>query len=252
VGEVFDSNPAIPSFFQGGVRQFDGIDSGIDSVFDFPSFYAMRDVFAHGKPMDNLAKTLAQDRLYANPGVLVPFLGNHDVKRFMNEPGANATQLELAFTCLLTMRGTPEIYYGDEIGMQGGDDPDNRHDFPGGWQGDTQNAFEATGRTPEQAAIFDYVQKLIALRKKLEPLRRGDFVDLGVTDNTWAFARTSGPDAVIVVFNNGAAPADVAVQYKRDGDLTGQLGTAATLSIRNGEGTVHLPAHTAGIFASAK
>jgi glycosidase len=252
VGEVFDQNPAIPSFFQSGVKQFDGIDSGIDSVFDFPSFYAMRDVFAHAKPMDTLAKILAEDRLYANPSVLVPFLGNHDVKRFMSEPGANATQLELAFTCLLTMRGTPEIYYGDEIGMRGGDDPDNRRDFPGGWRSDTQNAFEASGRTAEQAAIFDYVQKLIALRKKLTPLRRGEFADLGVTDNTWAFARTSGPDTVIVAFNNGAAPANVAIRYGRDGEFTGQLDATATLSIRNGQGTVHLPEHSAEIFAGEK
>jgi glycosidase len=249
VGEVFDQNPAIPSFFQGGVKQFDGIDSGIDSVFDFPSFYALRDVFAHGKPMDTLAKTLAQDRLYANPSVLVPFLGNHDVKRFMSEPGANAAQLELAFTCLLTMRGTPEIYYGDEIGMQGGDDPDNRRDFPGGWKGDTQDAFEPSRRTAEQAALFNYVQKMIALRKRLKPLRQGEFVDLGVTDNTWAFARTIGPESVIVAFNNGASPGGVVIRYSRDGDFTGQLGSAATLSIRNGRGTAHLPAHSAEIFA---
>ncbi|MGC2657014.1 MAG: alpha-amylase family glycosyl hydrolase, partial [Bryobacteraceae bacterium] len=227
VGEVFDENPAVPSFFQGGVRQFDGIDSGVDSVFDFPSMYAIRDVFAHGKSMDTLAKVLAQDRLYARPALLVPFLGNHDVKRFMSEPGANATQLELAFTCLLTMRGTPEIYYGDEIGMEGGDDPDNRRDFPGGWQGDAQNAFEAAARTPEQAAIFDSVQKLLALRKKLTPLRRGDFVDLGAADKTWAFARTSGPETVIVVFNNGGEAADVPVRYNKDGDYTHELETSA-------------------------
>lgn len=250
VGEVFDQNPALPSFFQGGMKQFDGIDTGIDSVFDFPSFYALRDVFAHGKPMDTLSKTLAEDRLYANPSVLVPFLGNHDVKRFMSEPGVNATQLELAFTCLLTMRGTPEIYYGDEIGMQGGDDPDNRRDFPGGWKGDSHDAFQASGRTPEQAAIFDTVRKVIAVRKHLEPLRRGNFVDLGVTDTTWAFARASGRDTAIVVFNNGAAPADIAVRYNRDGEFAGQLGTAAKLSIQNGRGTAHLPAHAAEIFAA--
>ena len=44
---------------------------------------------------------------------------------------------------LTTLRGIPQIYYGDEIGMAGDDDPDDRHDFPGGFPGDKQNAFYA-------------------------------------------------------------------------------------------------------------
>jgi neopullulanase len=252
VGEVFNDDPAVPSFFQGGVRQFDGIDSGIDSVFDFPNYFAMRDVFARGKPMDTLAKVMAKDRLYAHPDVLVPFLGNHDVRRFMSEPGANATQLDIAFTYLLTTRGTPEIYYGDEIGMRGGDDPDNRRDFPGGWPDDIENAFDPAGRNVEQRTIFNYVQKLIALRKHLSPLRRGKFFDLAVTDNTWAFARTADEQCVIVAFNSGASAENVSINYAHEGDFNGQLGNAATLSIRNGAGSVQIPAHSAEIFIAAK
>lgn len=248
VGEVFDGDPAVPSFFQGGAKQFDGIDSGVDSVFDFPNYFGMRDVFAAGKQMDNLAKIMAKDRLYANPDLLAPFLGNHDVRRFMSEPGAHASQLKLAFTYLLTMRGTPEIYYGDEIGMAGGDDPDNRRDFPGGWAGDAQNAFDPARRTAEQKSIFDYVQKLIALRKNSSALRRGKFIDLGVTDNTWAFARIDVPRSVIVAFNNASTPQNVSIAFPQDGDFTGQLGNAAKLSIRKGEGTVQLPGRTAEIF----
>ncbi len=252
VGEVFDGNPVVPAFFQGGVKQFDGIDSGIDSVFDFPNHFGMRAVFAEGKPMENLAKTMAEDRLYANANVLVPFLGNHDVARFISEPGANATQLKLAFTYLLTMRGTPEIYYGDEIGMRGGDDPDNRRDFPGGWTGDAQNAFEAAGRTAEQSAIYDYVRKLIALRTKSSALRRGSFVDLGVTEKTWVFARTSAAETVIVAFNNGAAAETITVRYPQDGEFRGHFGVADGLSIREGQGTVELPGRSVEIFGLVK
>jgi glycosidase len=250
VGEVFDGDAVVPSFFQGGVKQFDGVDTGIDSVFDFPSFFAMRDVFAAGKPMDNLAKIIAKDRLYANPGLLVPFLGNHDVRRFRSEPGANVAELKLAFTYLLTMRGTPEIYYGDEIGMTGGNDPDNRRDFPGGWTDDAENAFDPGRRSVEQRAIFDYVQKLVTLRKTLNPLRRGKFIDLGVTDNTWAFARSTGAETVIVLLNNAADPENVRITYMPDGDFSGQLGNVATLSIRSGEATVQMPAHAGEIFVA--
>lgn len=69
--------------------------------------------------MDKLSRILAQDRLYPDPQALVTFLGNHDVPRFMSENGATPERLKLAFTLLLTMRGIPCIYYGDEIGLAG-------------------------------------------------------------------------------------------------------------------------------------
>jgi glycosidase len=100
----------------------------------------------------------------------VTFLGLHDVQRFMAEPGATPAGLKLAFTFLLTTRGIPLIYYGDEIGMPGGNDPDNRRDFPGGWPGE-RNAFEAAGRTRDEQEIFQHVQKLLSLRAARPELR---------------------------------------------------------------------------------
>jgi len=94
-----------------------------------------------------------RDHLYDRPQALMPFLGLHDVSRFMGEPGATIDGLKLAFTTVLTMRGIPLVYYGDEIAMTGGADPDNRRDFPGGWTTDASNAFSASGRTPEQQAV---------------------------------------------------------------------------------------------------
>lgn len=251
VGEVFDGDPAIPSFFQGGVKRFDDVDSGIDTVFDFPMYYAIRDIFANGKPMDQAAKTLAKDRLYPNAEALVTFLGLHDVSRFMNEPGATVEKLKLAFTFLTTVRGTPMIYYGDEIGMPGGDDPDNRRDFPGGWKEDPRNAFKASSRTPEENAVFSHLQKLLALRAKLEPLRRGKLVDLSVTGQTWVYAREEGAGAAIIGINNGANAQDISIHVLIDGDFQSQLGTGDILRIRGGNGMLHLPARTAEIYASA-
>ncbi len=255
VGEVFDGNPAVPSFFQGGVKQPDGpetsTDSGIDAVFDFPTYFNIRDVFAKGGAMDALSKTFAQDRLYPNPGVLVTFLGNHDVRRFMSEPGATIDRLKLAFTFLLTVRGTPCIYYGDEIGMQGGDDPDNRRDFPGGWPGDPRSAFERSGRTPEENAVWDHVQELTGLRAKWEPLRRGKLMDLGVSDHTWIYARESTHGTVIVALNNGASVANIIVPYQPDGIYRSQIGVTQDLTIAGGSGTIHLPGSAAEIYVAA-
>ena len=248
VGEVFDPDPAVPSFFQGGVKRA-YFDTGIDSVFDFPIFFNIRDVFAKDASLDTLSKTLAKDRLYPDASTLVTFLGNHDVPRFMHEPDVTIDRLKLAFTFLMTVRGTPCIYYGDEIAMTGGNDPDNRRDFPGGWKDDPRNAFEASGRTAQENSVFSHVQKLAALRAKLEPLRRGKLVDLAVRETTWAFARESANGTVIVAINNGAAPTEMNIPYSSDGVFRNQLGTAADLTVRGGSGTVRIPAHSAEIYS---
>jgi len=151
VGEVFDPNPSLVSFFQGGVARWDGINSKIDTLFDYPLMFPMRRAFGEGKPMRDITVMLAHDELYPKPQMLVTFIGNHDLQRFMNDSGATIAGLKLADTLLMTTRGIPTIYYGDEIAMPGGADPDNRHDFPGAWPKDPHNGFHASGRTPTRS-----------------------------------------------------------------------------------------------------
>jgi glycosidase len=151
--------------------------------------------------------TLARDHLYPDASRLVTFLGLHDVPRFMGEPGATLEGLQLAFTFLLTARGTPLVYYGDEIGMPGGGDPDNRRDFPGGFPGDARNAFEASGRAEPEQRLFAHVQALLRARKELAPLRRGATLNLWAGEQTWAYARRHEGQTVVVALNNGAMEA---------------------------------------------
>jgi neopullulanase len=249
VGEVFDRDPAVTSFFQGGIKRFDNLDSGIDTVFDFPTYYAIRDVFARGNAIELAAQTFAQDRLYPNSNALITFLGLHDVARFMNEPGANIDSLNLAFTFLLTARGTPMIYDGDEIGMPGGDDPDNRRDFPGGWKEDARNAFDPSGRTPQEAAVFDHVRKLTALRAKLQPLRRGQMIDLAVAKQTLVYARQNEKAAAIVAINSSREAVEIPIAFGGDREFQSQLGVTGNLILSAGAGKIHLPAHSAEIYA---
>jgi len=253
VGELFDGDPALVSFFQGGKTRFDGIDSGIDTLFDFPVYFPLRRAFAEGKHIREVANMLARDHLYVNPNVLVTFLGLHDVARFMNEPGASIAGLKLAFTFLMTARGIPMVYYGDEIAMPGGNDPDNRRDFPGGWPGDPRSAFAASGRTPDEQIVFEHVRRLAHLRAELEPLRRGSLVNLEVTEQTYAYARVTDRASVVVVFNNGPQPATVecGVSPARlsDGDrLKDELGIAPDVRVEGGKIKANLPARSASIY----
>jgi glycosidase len=255
VGEVFDSDPALTSFYQGGREGFDGIDTGIDSVFDFPLESAIRRVFAaHASPSE-LARVIAHDRLYPDASRLVTFLGNHDMARFMNEPGATMDDLARAFTFLFSVRGTPLIYYGDEIGMAGGNDPDNRRDFPGGWREDARSAFEQSGRTPEENRLFDHVRRLGEVRRRSEALRRGAQVDLLASDHAYAFARVAGGAGAIAIVHDGPAPETLSLPVSAlhwlDGvRLNDALGSLPPVTVAHGRLEIQAPARAALLYVT--
>jgi glycosidase len=207
VGEVLEGDPTLVSFHQGGHVGFDGIDPKVQSQFDFPVYFALRDAFARGRSLRQVALMVARDRLYPNPMMLWTLLGSHDERRFMGEPGATTAGLKLAYTFLTTYRGIPLVYYGDEIALAGGGDPDNRRDFPGGFPGDPRNAFEASGRTPEQQDVWQHLQRLLRLRAARPELRTGDTEHLQVGEQTYVYRR----GRTVVALNNDTARAEVRI-----------------------------------------
>jgi len=211
IGEVWDRDVTITSFFEGGRKQFDGVDTGLTTVFDFPLQFALRDVVIRKQPVQKIIDVLQRDWLYPRPELLVTFLGNHDTKRFLSEESSSRQKLKAAFSLLLTLRGIPQLYYGDEIGMQGGDDPDNRRDFPGGFPGDARNAFQPDQRTPEEQEIFSHVQRLVQLRRDHPALRGGRQWHIGWDENYYAFLRESPEERLLVVFNNADTPRSFSV-----------------------------------------
>ena len=257
VGEIYNHNPEITSFFAGGAPR-QGIDSGLDTPFDFPVFGTLRSTLIKGAPMTNLADVLKKDSLYPHPERLVPFEGNHDVGRFLSEPGATPTELKMAFALLSTLRGMPEIYSGDEIAMRGGHDPDNRHDFPGGFPGDPVDAFDPAQRTPEQADMYSTVASLFHFRAAHPAITTGTQQVIFADAKTFAFIRTTGDscttgDHLLIVTNNAQQPREVSIPFTKS-NLTGcntlkpALPTtpAATLSGPNAQVTI--PAQTVAIY----
>lgn len=209
IGEVADKDPTITSFFEGGRSQFDGVDSGVTTVFDFPLEYALRDVILHGASVRKIVDVLRRDSLYPHADNLVTFIGNHDDARFMGEAGSSTEKLKAAFALLLTLRGIPQIYAGDEIGMSGGDDPDNRRDFPGGFPGDTHNAFLAGERTADEEDIYQRVRALVHLRQTHPALQHGWECNIAWDDSYLAFTRQTAEEKVLVIFNNSSAARNV-------------------------------------------
>jgi glycosidase len=211
IGEVFHPDPSVTSFFVGGVKRYDGIDSGLRTVFDFPMYFAIRDVLLRNAPVGRIADVLRHDSLYLRPEMLVPFFANHDVARFAGEEGSSAAKLRLAFGLTITLRGIPEIYYGDELGMPGGGDPDNRRDFPGGWIGDSNDAFSQSGRTREQQEIFSYVRALLGVRRGHEALRGGRLWHLASDESSYVYLRESEEEQIAVAFNNSDKPRELRI-----------------------------------------
>jgi len=259
LGELFDGDPALLSYFQRGRTGHDRIDAGIDTLYDFPTHYALRDAFAKGESVRKLAQVLAHDHLYPRPEALVPFVGVHDMLRFMSEKGATVEGLKLAQTFVMTTRGTPLLYYGDELAMPGGPDPDNRRDFPGGFPGDRRNAFTKAGRTAVENEVFDHLKLLGQLRRELPALRRGSLLHVYDDEQQTAFARMWDTwPAVITVFNNDTKPATFTLDVtetglREDERLTDRLGVIKdTLRVKDGRVTVTLPARSASILTAPR
>lgn len=253
VGEVKDGDVVHTAFFQGGRKRFDGIDSGLASLLDFPLFYPIRHAFAEGKRLDEVPKTLAKDYLYNNSEILVTLLGGHDDGRFMSEKDATLTGLKLANTFLLTTRGVPQLYYGDEIAMTGPDEPTTRGDFPGGFPGDERNAFTREGRTKDEQEVFAHIQRLTRLRAELEPLRRGQLVNLYVSEQQYAYARTSRAGTVVTVINNDTKAAEIEINVMPiglgDGEvLVDRLGAGQQIRVGGRRLKVTLPPRSAAVF----
>src|SRR4029077_9205457 len=196
---------------------------------------------------------LRHDALYVHPEMLVPFFANHDVTRFASAEGSTPAKLKLAFGLTLTLRGIPEIYYGDEIGMPGGGDPDNRRDFPGGWIGDSNDAFTETGRTRGQQEIFSYVQSLLRLPREHPPLRFGRLWHLASDESSYVFVRETDEERVIVAFNNANESRELRIPLantpaQRAAEATLLFG-AAEAELAGGEIHITMPPQSLSIFS---
>ena len=94
-------------------------------------------------------------------------LGGHDDGRFMSEKGATIAGLKLANAFVLTTRGVPQLYYGDEIAMEGGDEPTTRGTSPADFLATSETPFHVEPVAPEdEQELFEYIRRLTLLRRR--------------------------------------------------------------------------------------
>jgi len=211
VGETWVNNNVGVSYWQKDSKLAAPRNSELKTVMDFPLMYIL-DSFADEETdeWDNgLARLYAyitQDIVYADVDHLLTFLANHDTNRFQptEEKARNVTRYKQALTLLLTLRGIPQLYVGDEIGMYANksvNDGALRQDFPGGWPEDKNNAFKKSGRTKLQNEYFDFTKNLLNWRKINKTVALGKMTHYAVRNGCYVYARQKDGKTVTVIMN---------------------------------------------------
>ena len=242
VGEVFERDAAHTAYFIGGRTGRDGIDTKLDSVFDFALWNASLLVFTNKAPMRSLPQQLKYDGLYPDASKVTVLANNHDTMRFMSLEGATPAGAMMHVAFVLSVRGIPQLYAGEEIAMEGKEDPDNRRDFPG-------EAFKAEGRKPNEREMFDWTRSWIRLRREQAALRSGKLIDLFVDDEIYVFARQLGAETIVMAFNRENKERRVSVPVGvigvKDGVMLRGLIGDVSGRVEKGEIVLSLPGQSA-------
>ncbi len=177
-------------------------------VTDFPFLFSAIDMMNKPYNWDDGAnkfyQTLAQDILYKNPMRNCIFLSNHDLDRFYSVVNEDLKKFKMGMALLLTQRGIPQLYYGDEILMKNYKNPTDaevRKDFPGGWPGDPSDKFEATGRTAQENEAFNYIRSLANFRKNSSAIKTGKLMQFLPKDGVYVYFRYDDKQTVMCIVN---------------------------------------------------
>lgn len=199
-------------------------------------FFAKRESSA--ADLDGALKKLRADYHPAITHAMFNVLGSHDTERFLTLAGGDTGRLRLAVACQMTQPGAPVIYYGDEVGMQGGKDPDDRRAFD--WRSDRWNR-----------DVLGTYQKLIAARKAHVALRTGQYRTLWTQDGIYAYGRDAAKDDAIVALNNSGVVRDVSLPvagWLKDGVRMSDVLGGRPAVVRKGLVWLRLDPQQAAVF----
>lgn len=220
VGECWYANEAGSAFWQSG-NKLNPVDTHLPSVMDF--FYILngRKAFSEDtNPWGGLNAVydhLANDFLFPDPQKILTFLDNHDTDRFLAEMPDSLDVWKQAVAFLLTSRGIPQLYYGTELLMNGskeGSDGYVRRDMPGGFPGDTTDAFTREGRTDMQNEAWDYLSRILNWRRgeARDVMARGSLKHFMPQNGLYVYRRKLGDKEVTVLLNGRDMPLEVTME----------------------------------------
>ncbi len=207
VGECWTRPAPAVAYWQSGTKNFDGFDSHLPCVMDFPVEEAIRQALENdgngwGNGLTRVYDAMTMDYMYADVNNLLTFLGNHDMARITDVvKDKDPRRVKLAYVLLATMRGIPQVLYGDEYAMTSANKEDvNNHSYlraplPQG---------EAV--TEPMKEMFDFQSRLFQWRKNEPVLHYGKTMHFLSRNNTYAFFRYNDEEAVFVFANASEEP----------------------------------------------
>jgi len=251
VGECWLKTPSEIAFYQSGTFNHKNFNSQMQSVMDFP----LKDVFetafleedSWDKGLIKFYNHFALDFVYRNPNMLMNFIDNHDITRYSVVVKRDVQAYKMALAILCTTRGYPQIYYGDEIMLDGAQDnyEGARFNFPGGWKEDKRNAFTEAGRTEIENEVFKYLQKLLHFRKSSPALQTGAMKQFIPQNGTYIYFRYNDNELVMVATNNTKQPKTIDLERFNEMDIIGAQAVEVTSGQKYSlDKTLTIPART--------
>jgi len=209
VGEEWTSNPLLIAYWQQGNPNKDGYNSNLKSPMDF----AMQETIVKGlneeetwsSGLVEIYKGLANDFTYVKPNDIMVFPDNHDMSRIFTQLKGDIPNTKMALSLVLTLPRIPQIYYGTEILMNDFEKPGDhgliRTDFPGGWAGDSINAFTAEGLTNNQKDMQSFLKKVLNYRKTSKAIHEGKTIHFAPENSVYVLFRMYDDEVVVHIMN---------------------------------------------------
>ena len=202
VGEIWTGESAFLAAYQRNNKFGLKLNSNLPCVTDFALSDAIRDFLSGKKGLEGIFNVIAMDYLFYEPENLLTFFDNHDITRGLYLAKGDVDKFKITLTILLTTRGIPQILYGTEIGIVGDEKHGNiRSPFPGGFNGDTHDAFNSCDRTEYENGIYNFIQQLIELRTEYKSLSQGTLKHYYPFNNVYTYFRQLNDESTMIVVN---------------------------------------------------
>ena len=183
---------------------------------------------SYNAPFTKLYEALANDFAYPDPNNILVMADNHDMDRLFMQLKQDPALVKMALTYICTIRGIPQLFYGTEINMDNTPHHKNdgiiRSDFPGGWKGDSINAFTGQGLTDQQKDMQGYVKQLLNWRKQQPVIANGKTMHFAPFDGLYVYFRYDEKKTIMVVMNKNNKETNV--NCERFSEILGQGSTA--------------------------
>ena len=203
VGEVWQGVPSMLAKFQTNSYFPKDFDSNLPVVTDFAFKDVVIDYMSGKSDLHKVYELFGEDFVYSNPNNLLVFFDNHDTDRGMHAANWDLHKYKVALTLTLTTRGIPQLFYGTEIGMDGGGHHGKIRDpFPGGFNDNQLDCFTEEGRNDKQNEIYNFTKILLELRNKYPAISIGELTQFQPKNNIYVYIKNYKDQKILTIIND--------------------------------------------------